>query len=199
MASFIIAEIADAQLKAIVSGEKTTAEKKHQPPFDFHPFSTCWFGTNHMPHSRDFSDAIFRRAIVITFNRKFEGANRDVNLKYKLNQELPGILNLALEGMTGVFERSGFTSCHSSEEAKEKWRSECDQVIQFLEDCCHLSPTSQVPSKAIFHSYTEWARQMGIKKTLGHNGLIIRLQRMGIERDRTASTRLLKGIELKEV
>jgi P4 family phage/plasmid primase-like protien len=42
------AEIADAALKAIVSGERTTAEHKHKNPFDFHPFSTCWFGT-HIP------------------------------------------------------------------------------------------------------------------------------------------------------
>lgn len=75
------AEIADAALKAIVSGERTTAEHKHKSPFDFHPFSTCWFGTNHMPHCRDFSDALFRRAIILSFNRKFEGAHRDVNLR----------------------------------------------------------------------------------------------------------------------
>jgi putative DNA primase/helicase len=38
------AEIADAALKAIVSGEHTTAEHKHKNPFDFHPFCTCWLG-----------------------------------------------------------------------------------------------------------------------------------------------------------
>jgi hypothetical protein len=36
------AEIADAQTKAIVSGELTTAEHKMKPPFDFRPFATCW-------------------------------------------------------------------------------------------------------------------------------------------------------------
>jgi phage/plasmid-associated DNA primase len=85
------AELADAALKAIVSGELTTAEHKHKPPFDFQPFATCWFGTNHMPHSRDFSDALFRRAIVLTFNRKFYGTDRDEGLKEKLFAELPGI------------------------------------------------------------------------------------------------------------
>lgn len=43
--------ISDAQLKGIVSGEKVTAEHKHMAPFDFNPFYTCWFGTNHMPYS----------------------------------------------------------------------------------------------------------------------------------------------------
>jgi putative DNA primase/helicase len=98
----IITEIAegsvlpDAQLKAIVSGEKTTAEHKHKPPFDFHPFCTCWFGANHMPATTDFSEALFRRAIILSFNRKFEGSERDVHLKEKLEPELSGILNMAL-------------------------------------------------------------------------------------------------------
>ena len=46
--------MADAQLKALVSGELTTAEHKHKPPFDFYPFATNWFGTNHMPHTETF-------------------------------------------------------------------------------------------------------------------------------------------------
>jgi len=64
------AEIADAQLKSLVSGEMTTAEHKHKDPFDFTPYAKHWFGTNHLPHTRDFSDALFRRAIVLAFNNK---------------------------------------------------------------------------------------------------------------------------------
>ena len=92
------AEIADAQLKAMVSGERTTAEHKLKPPFDFYPICTCWFGTNHMPHTRDFSEGMFRRAIILPFNRTFTAAEQDKKLKDKLRAELPGILNLGLEG-----------------------------------------------------------------------------------------------------
>jgi putative DNA primase/helicase len=38
-----------------------TVEHKMQAPFDFKPFCTLWIGTNHIPTTRDFSDAIFRR------------------------------------------------------------------------------------------------------------------------------------------
>ena len=194
------AEIADAALKAIVSGERTTAEHKHKNPFDFHPFSTCWFGTNHMPHCRDFSDAIFRRAIILSFNRKFEGANRDVHLRQKLNMEMPGILNLALEAMAGVFERGEFTHCPSSELAKRHWRFECDQVEQFVADACEISPSLRSISGDIFKSYTNWAKEMGVKRTLGHNGLTQRLQKLGVELDRgTNGKRMLLGIAIKSI
>ncbi|MDY7001622.1 MAG: phage/plasmid primase, P4 family, partial [Thermodesulfobacteriota bacterium] len=129
-------EIADAQLKAITSGELTTAEHKHKPPFNFHPFCTCWFGTNHMPHTRDFSDALFRRAIIVTFNRVFAEKEQDPHLKTKLQKELPGILNLALEGLARLFKSGQFTLAESGEEAKAEWRLNCDQVAQFAEDEC---------------------------------------------------------------
>lgn len=73
-----------------------------------------------MPHCRDFSDAIFRRAIILSFNRKFEGTARDIHLRQKLKIEMSGILNLALEGLAGVFERGEFTACPSSEAAKKQ-------------------------------------------------------------------------------
>ena len=38
--------IADAALKAIVSGETCTVEHKFKPPFEMQPFSTCWFGVS---------------------------------------------------------------------------------------------------------------------------------------------------------
>lgn len=60
--------IADAELKAITSGEVTTVENKFERAFNFKPYCTCWFGTNHMPHTRDFSEALFRRALVIPFD-----------------------------------------------------------------------------------------------------------------------------------
>ena len=62
--------IPDAELKAIVSGELTTVEHKNKDPFDIRPYATCWFGTNHMPATRDFSEGMFRRTLIIEFNAK---------------------------------------------------------------------------------------------------------------------------------
>lgn len=193
-------EIADAQLKSIVSGERTTAEHKRKDPFDFHPFCTCWFGTNHMPHCRDFSDAVFRRVIILSFNKKFDETNRDVHLRQKLQKELPGILNLALEGIAGVFKRGDFTYCLSSEAAKKQWRLECDQVEQFVTDACELSSGLRSISQDIYRSYTSWAKEMGVKRVLGHNGLTQRLQKLGVENSKgTNGKRMLSGIAIKQI
>ncbi len=191
------AEIADAQLKAIVSGELTTAEHKMKSPFDFYPICTCWFGTNHMPHTRDFSNAMFRRAIILTFNRTFGEKEQDKKLKDKLRAELPGILNLGLEAMAGVFERNDFTIPPSCEAAKAEWRLEADQVAQFVEDCCVVAHGHKVTSGDMYRAYLNWANEVGIRKTLGRKGFTVRMCRLGAEKQAgSGGIRVLWGFRI---
>lgn len=190
-------ELADATLKAVVSGEIITAEHKHKPPFEFRPYCTCWFGTNHMPQTRDFSDAIYRRAIILTFNHKFEGAACDPHLSDKLLGELPGIFNMALEAIAGVVARNGFTDPPSSLEAKRHWQMESDQVAQFLEECCELVKHYDSISHDIYACYQLWAKEAGSARPLNRKNFTGRLRRFGVEPYKGAGgKRMLHGIRL---
>ncbi len=152
-----------------------------------------------MPHTRDFSDALFRRAIIITLNRKFEEHEQDRQLVNKLKTELPGILNAALDAMAGVLRTGEFTRCVSSEEAKKEWRLECDQVAQFVEDACITGSDLKVTSNQLYKAYLEWANSAGIRKTLNRKNFTQRLVRLGMENYRgTRGTRMLAGISLPE-
>jgi len=191
-------EIADAQLKAIVSGELTTAEHKHKAPFDFQPYATCWFGTNHMPHTRDFSEALFRRAIIIPFNRTFAEHEQDKNLKSKLKEELSGILNLSLEALAGVFKRGEFAKPESCEKSKQEWRLNCDQVQQFADDECVFETGIETPSNKVYEAYEKWAKKAGVKRTVNRNNFTARMCRLGAERARgKGGIRLLAGVGLR--
>ncbi|RZB38011.1 MAG: putative DNA primase/helicase [Desulfobacteraceae bacterium Eth-SRB2] len=190
-------KIADAQIKALSSGELTTAEYKNKDPFDFHPFATGWFGTNHMPHTQDFSEALFRRAIIIPFNRVFAEKEQDKHLIDKLKKELPGILNMALSGLEQVFLKGGFTRTVECEDAKKRWRLECDQAAQFAEDCCKFDPNFYESSKNIYEKYQRWAEENGLKRKLNRNNLTARMCRLGAEQTRgTGGVRILSGVRL---
>ncbi|MCK5374143.1 MAG: hypothetical protein KAJ40_02555 [Alphaproteobacteria bacterium] len=191
------AVVADAELKAITSGELTTAEHKNKDPFDFQPFSTCWFGTNHMPHTRDFSDALFRRALVIPFNQKFEGAKADKNLRHKLQAELSGVMYLALQAYGDVLNRGVFTEPQSCIEAKKEWRKEADQVVQFVEEYCVLDKNSEITSGALYENYKAWADNAGITRKLNQKNFSNRLVRLGCKLHKgTAGKRMIKGIRI---
>ncbi len=172
--------IADAETKAIVSGEITTVEHKNGHPFNIKPFATCWFGANHLPHTRDFSNALFRRAFVIEFNRVFvEGKDADPDLKQKLVAEVPGIIFTCLNAYKEVVKRGKFTEPLSCRTAKETWRKEADQARQFAEECLSASADHKTPTKEVYKEYKLWAQSNGITRTLNRNNLSNRLEKAG--------------------
>lgn len=190
--------IDDASLKSIVSGEPTTVEHKFKDPFIMRPFATCWFGTNHMPHTRDFSDALFRRALVIPFNNTFkpELGNCDYNLQDKLLTELPGILNLALTAYALALE-NGFTVPQSCLDAREEWRLEADQVAQFIEAECDIVQTGEIASRFLYDCYRKWADRAGIAKMVTETTFSKRLEMLGHEKKKKAAGMFVLGLTLK--
>jgi len=187
--------IADAELKAITSGEPATVEHKFQNPFVMRPFATCWFGTNHMPHTRDFSEALFRRATILQFNRTFAPHEQDPLLKEKLLTELPGILNMTLDAYASALTE-GFMQPQSSEAAKKEWRLEADQVAQFVDDDCQRSLGERTPVGVVFIAYQSWAQDNGIGKTMSAKGMRDRLTRLGFGADRDRTTRYVTGLRV---
>ncbi|ORE86038.1 hypothetical protein ATO7_12113 [Oceanococcus atlanticus] len=189
--------IDDAALKGIVSGEATTVEHKNQPPFELTPYATCWFGTNHMPHTRDFSDALSRRARILTFNNTFtpEKGNADPHLRQKLKAELPGILNLALAAYARAV-RDGFKEPSSSRAARMEWQTEADQVAQFVRDQCRPNDSARLTPEQIYTHYKQWARSNSIKNTLAHSPFASRLKRLGYASSPSNGRRVVKGLEI---
>jgi len=187
--------IADAELKAITSGEPSTVEHKFKDPFVMRPFATCWFGTNHMPHTRDFSEALFRRAVILQFNRTFAKHEQDPKLKDKLLAELPGILNMSLTAYASALT-NGFTAPASSEEAKQEWRLEADQVAQFVDDVCTRDADAKSTAADVFAAYRGWASDNGIKQTMSQKGLRERLTRLGFGERRDMKARYVTGLSV---
>ena len=188
--------IADAELKGITSGEPTTVEHKFRNPFVMQPYCTCWFGTNHMPHTRDFSEALFRRALILTFNRVFTADEQDPRLWDTLKTELPGILNLALDAYCDAVG-SGFTEPATSAMAKQEWRLEADQVAQFVDDICVRHAGRDETIGVLYQAYDDWADNMGISKKVGQKEFRQRLNRLGFGERRTSEARWATGIGLR--
>ncbi|XKH00785.1 phage/plasmid primase, P4 family [Marinobacter nauticus] len=192
------AVIDDDALKGITSGESSTVEHKNKDPFDMRPFSTCWFGTNHMPNTRDFSGAMFRRAMVLQFNNTFkpELGNCDPNLTEKLIKELPGILTLALDAYADALIE-GFTMPQSCVDAREEWRLNADQVAQFVDVECEATPDAQTPSQAMYEAYKEWAKDSGIHNQLAIKSFKERMERLGFKYGRNSTGRFYSGVRCK--
>lgn len=173
--------LADAAMKAFTSGDTVNGEFKGGQPFDYRPFATIWLGTNNMPHTRDLSDGMFRRALILKFNRQFREGEREIGLADRLLAELPGILAAACRALAGVFERGYIISPASSGEALKRWRMDSDQVANFVEDRCKVGAEfGPTPHATLFQAFREWAAAENLSHTVTGKAFSQRLEGLGI-------------------
>ena len=184
----------DATIKKIISGETLTAERKFKDAFDFRPTCKIWITTNHLPSTRDFSDGLFRRFTVLQFQNKFAPGVADTRLDAKLKAETPGVLNLALEALAGVYERGCVTIPQSSLDAAKSWRVSSDQILQFLDEAVTHDPQAITPSSDMYDAYTAWATGAGIYRKMNRKHFTLRLGTHGIENGKHLGTRSFFGI-----
>lgn len=193
----------DAALKSLTSGETQTAERKNKDPFEFNPYATCWFSTNHMPHTRDVSHALSRRALVIEFNNTFneDSGKCDPLLTSKLAKELSGILNRALQALAVATKRGHILIPESTEQARKQWLLEADSVAQFVDECCDISPEAKSITSEFYSQYEQWCSIQGITKVSGKS-LGSRLKNIkGVttgSKNGRGDKKIYKGISIKK-
>ena len=148
-----------------------------------------------MPRTSDFSDALFRRAVIITFNRTFQQNEQNTNLKNELIEELPGILNLALNAYARAIVH-GFTIPNSAIEASKDWKTETDQVAKFLSNRCIVISEGLTPTANLYNSYKEWCQTNKIRDVLTHKSFSGRLKKLGYIPAKSGDTRFFRGLVL---
>lgn len=89
-----------AQIKAMTGNETINARFLHENSFDFKPQFNLYVNTNYLPVINDMTVFSSDRLIVIPFNRRFEGGERDTSLKHRFQNEhtQSAILNWMIEG-----------------------------------------------------------------------------------------------------
>ncbi len=190
--------VSDAKLKALVSGERMTVQHKYGKLFDLEPYATMILATNHLPHTKDTSPAFFRRFEILTFNRQFTEEDKNPNLKRDLQEELPGILNFALEGLKRLYETGDFTQVQCSLDTKMEWEVSADQVKAFVRDECVLEAGATTSISELYIRYQNWADEYGLKTVVNKNTLTKRLLSMRCERKRgSQGTHMIAGVKLR--
>lgn len=158
------ATISDGYLKSIVAGDIIEAERKYKPSFSFKPYVRLIAATNHLPRLLDTSDGFFRRAIVLSFNRQFLGAECDPELENKLVTELPGIFAWAVEGLKELRVSGQFVIPPSSVQALAQYKAESDPVGIFATECLTKVETGGLQPSEIYSGYSEWCSKSGFSR-----------------------------------
>lgn len=151
-------------MKALISGDNITIDIKHKEPIEYKPICKLIFLVNSLPNTTDVTHGYFRKILIVPFNKKFEGANKDVNLFEKIKEdEMPGILNWALEGLKRLKANNyQFTESNAVNELMEKYEKEQNPVIGFVEDMLVVDEESKILKKDLINKYYTWVHQQGI-------------------------------------
>lgn len=150
--------------KAVVTGDMVKAERKFQHPFDLRPYSRLLFSANELPPSRDLTVGFFRRWLIIPFPNRFEGTKADRELTEKLvtPEARSTFLNHALAGLKRLEAQVGFTDCMSVRAATEKYRRQCDNVFEFIEEKLRVIQGQTLTKSEAYAAYKEWSVEIGV-------------------------------------
>jgi len=184
-----------AEIKALVSGEAMTVDHKFGHPFVMEPFATLFWATNHLPYPQDYSDALYRRVDIVEFNRKFEGQDRNLNLRNELKEEMPGILNAALAAYATVL-KGDFEEPMSVSQAKAKWRKDSNSVACWAEERLERAMLEELQSKLAYDDFTEWSKDNGHKLVITQTTFTERLKLLGYEKIRTSKAVFWRDVRL---
>lgn len=151
-------------LKAIISGDNLTIDIKYQAPIDYVPICKLIFLINSLPDTTDITHGYFRKIMIIPFNKKFEGDEKDVHLFEKIRKdEMPGILNWAIEGLKRLRSNDyKFTESSAINKLLEQYQEEQNPVIRFVKDMFVVDEESKISRKDIISKYYTWISQQGI-------------------------------------
>lgn len=147
-------------IKRLTGGDTITARFMHQEFFEFRPQFKVWMTGNHRPEVRGTDDAIWRRVALIPFQVTIPKEERNHNLKEELLDELPGILNWAINGYKAwKKERLGRPDVIAI--AVEEYRTSQDKLGAFLDEATEKDDNFTVKAGILYKYYQSWCKNNG--------------------------------------
>lgn len=149
----------EARVKSVTGQDFITCRFLYGEFFTYKPSFKLWMAVNHKPLIRGTDRGIWRRIRLIPFNRNFE-EKADPYLIHKLKEELPGILNWAIEGLK-EWQRIRLGTAKAIEEASENYRKESDLLQQWLDENTSLNENEETPCSEAYAYFREWCINSG--------------------------------------
>ncbi|MGV9227669.1 DNA primase family protein [Streptomyces albogriseolus] len=183
-----LAIISDARLPRVPGAAETIVERllsiSGEDRLDVdRKYRALWTGriparfmilSNELPAFADASGAIANRLLILSMETSFLG-REDHTLDRDLRQELPGILNWALEGLDRLLSRGRFPgSPASSTEHVELLADSVSPTSAFLRERCTVGPDKSVSVALIYDEWRRWCEDggrehPGTRETFGRN------------------------------
>ncbi len=172
--------IDEQRLKTAISGDDLNINRKYHVPVTVQLSAKWLIRGNDKPALSDQTDGIWRRLHIIEFKQKFEGDNRDDLLAERIvENELPGVLRWALEGLVALLKANGFKYIPESVQAsKREMQIETDNVMGWwTEKDVQVCDVPRISKDDVYRAYALWCKDNGMMP-LGSPRFWVRLKAM---------------------
>lgn len=147
------------KIKAITAGENISVNRKNKPEITISLPTKLIFLVNELPILSDSSMGFERRLIILPFEKTFTPDKQDKDLPVKLGNELPGILNWALQGLSRLIANDyKFTVSSPMKEAKSSYIGTGNPVERFVREYVNSKPGNTYESREVFTAYKNWMK-----------------------------------------
>jgi len=157
----------EAIIKAFVTREIITFDRKWKPAISTRPTAVLTMATNTLPQFQDKSDGLWRRMVLFDISHKVEETKKDRRLIdpkfWSKSGELPGIFNRALLGLSRIRARGKIDETDAMKERKEEYREELNAVLRFLKDNCTYAPGEDTPTSWLYACYKTATKNEGFR------------------------------------
>lgn len=162
-----IEKVQEGILKKFTSGGAITVERKFKDPFVLTPTARLTFATNTLPRFKDRSSGIWRRVITVPWNVKIDPSKQDRRLAkpsfWEVSEELPGILNWALEGLKDLLASGAFIEPEECTILKNQYQLDSNPALVFLRENYTSAPdTCRIGRTELYRLYRVYAESIGI-------------------------------------
>jgi putative DNA primase/helicase len=191
------ARLPDGILKTISEAKEVTGELKFGPVFNFTVRAVPVLLCNNIPSLADLSHGMLRRLMVIPFDRTFTDIDKDPELFDRIvANELPGVLNRALEGYRRLVGRGGFKIPSAVKIATTRWLRHANPLPAFIEACCVEHPEAECRLADFYPAYADWTRQMGYTLTQTQQTVKLNIEHLGFAATTASRGTIFVGLAL---
>lgn len=202
-----------SSFKNVTGNDHVQARQPTHRAFSYVSKASQIFNSNHLPPTEDRTNAFWRRWSIVAFKNVVPEQQRDITLAEKiLEQELPALIALAIEGMQSLLDNEGRFAA-TDEEAKvfATWRRQTNSVEEFLHDDDYILLDSLAPLAngagretgrlELYETYKKWCAD-NRRHALGRNNFKRQVEEvggcLGVEEKRGRDdVRIWKGVGLR--
>ena len=151
------------RIKEVTSGNEIVAAHKGIDAVKFSPRCKLITSCNDFFNTGEITHALMRRLCFVKFNNNYVKMKTfDINLKEKLRQELPGILNWCIKGYLRLLKQGNFTETKENDDMKLEFMRTTNPVAYFIEETLGTAYGVR-NSREIYSEFKRWCDDTGYK------------------------------------